>query len=123
VEEARQDIADVLRRRDLRQLDDAREADPPVPERLHDLGAPLDELGRDLPVLRRPLRDAELPVEEVEEARVTQRLPQPLAVEGGERDEEVGERRVLAAEEGGQLIGAFACDRDERIVSRGFDPS
>src|SRR6266545_6516644 len=48
VEEAGQHLRLVLGREDLRELDDARQAKPPVPERLDDLREALDESRRDL---------------------------------------------------------------------------
>jgi hypothetical protein len=46
MEEAWQDLLAVLRRQHLRELDDAREAQTPVAERLDDLREALDELRR-----------------------------------------------------------------------------
>ncbi len=68
----------------------------------------------------RALGEAELSVQEVEEARVAQFEPQPAAVEVGERDEEVGHGSVLATEEIGEAGGEIACVRHEATVARLF---
>jgi hypothetical protein len=52
---------------DLRQLDDTREAKPPVPERLHDLGVALNELSGRHPVKGSALRQAQIAVQVVEQ--------------------------------------------------------
>jgi hypothetical protein len=66
-EEPRQDLRPVLRRDDVRDLDNRREVQAAIPERLDDLRIPLDELRGRLPVVRRPLRQRELAGQEVEE--------------------------------------------------------
>src|SRR6266540_3994550 len=66
MEEPRQDLVTVLGREDLRELDDARHAKPPVAQRVDDLRESLDEPRGSLPVERRPAREPELPVQEVE---------------------------------------------------------
>jgi hypothetical protein len=48
-------------------------------------------------------------VEEVEEVRVAELGPQPLPIELTQRDEEVGERSVLAREQSGEMSGEIAC--------------
>jgi hypothetical protein len=53
------------------------------------------------------LREAELAVEEGEQVRVTQLEPDAAGVELRERDEELGEGGVLAAEEVGETGGEF----------------
>src|SRR6266540_2974013 len=65
MEEPRQDLVTVLGREDLRELDDARHAKPPVAQRVDDLRESLDEPRGSLPVERRPAREPELPVQEV----------------------------------------------------------
>jgi hypothetical protein len=80
----------------------------------------LHERGGGLPVVGRAARQPEPAVEEVEEVRVAQLLPEPPPIEVGERDEKVGERGVLAAEEGGELLREFACGHS-RIVTSASD--
>jgi two-component system, NtrC family, response regulator AlgB len=125
VEEPGQHLDRVLDRHHLRELDDGRDAELTLSERLDHLRKSLDELGRHLPVVGRPLREPELAVEEGEEARVTEVDPEPPAVEVGEGDEEVRHRVVLAAEEFGQAGGEIARvvrhhGEDPRTRSRGL---
>jgi hypothetical protein len=122
-EEARQHLARLLGREDLRELDDGGEAQVAAPEGGLDLGVLLDELGRGLPVLGGSCRQLQLAAEEREEAGIPQRLPQPPAVEVSEGDDEVGHRGVLTAEEVGEAGGEFACSVHARIVSSDFDGS
>jgi hypothetical protein len=51
VEEPGQDLRPVLRRDALRELDEAGQVQPPVPERLDDLRVSLNEVGGGLPVM------------------------------------------------------------------------
>jgi hypothetical protein len=112
-EEPRHDLAAVLGRDDLRELDDAREVEAPIAEGLDDLRVPPEQLGRGLPVERRPVGEPELAGEEVEEGGVPQLDPAALAIERGEGDEEVRESVVLAAQEVGKVRGGFARGRHE----------
>src|SRR5437899_8988337 len=70
LEELRQRLVAVLRRQDLGQLDDARDAQPTIAERLDDLWKSLDQIRRRLTVVRGVLRSTELTMQEVEEAGV-----------------------------------------------------
>jgi hypothetical protein len=97
--------ASVLRRDHLGGLDDARQAELSPAERLDDCGDLLDQLRRDLAVLGGALRQVQLAVQEVKERRVAQLGPRAAMVEVRERDEELGERVVLAAEERGEVLG------------------
>src|SRR6266568_6158385 len=107
VEEPRQDLVPVLPREHLREGDDAGDAEPAVAEGLDHLGEALHQLGGHLAVVGGALREAELAVEEIEERRVPELEPAPLAVEGGEGEEEVGESALLLAEEPGEAGGLF----------------
>src|SRR6202022_3134243 len=77
----------------------ARHAQPAVAERLDDLRKPLHELRGSLPVMCGALGEPELPVEEVEEAGISELRPAPAPVEVRESNEEIGHDAVLAAEE------------------------
>src|SRR6266508_3861532 len=107
MEEPRQDVVTVLGREDLRELDDARHAKPPVAQRVDDLLESLDEPRGGLPVERGPAREPELD-------------PQPLPVEVGEGDEELGERGALALEELGETGGEIACGGHDASIAREF---
>jgi hypothetical protein len=122
-EEPGQHLARVLGRQDLRELDDRGEAQIASPERRLDLRVSLDELGRGLPVLRGSGRQFQFPPEELEQAPVPQRLPPTPAIEVREGDEEVRHRRVLAAEEVGEVGRLFACGRHPRSISRAVEAS
>jgi hypothetical protein len=63
------------------------------------------------------LRQPEISVKVVEERRVPELGPSPLAVEDRERDEELGESVALLLEELGELVREFACVGHTRIVS------
>ncbi len=117
VEEPRDDVASVLRRDDLRELDEARQVEATVAEQVDDLGVALDELGRGLPVVGGPLGKAQLPVQEVEQRAVPQLEPPALPIEDRESYEELPERVVLAAEEVGEAGGLFAGGRHTRRVA------
>ena len=123
VEEPRQDVVTVLGREDLRELDDARHAQPPVAQRVDDLRESLDEPRGGLPVERGPAREPELPVQEIEQRRMPELDPQPLPVEVGEGDEELGERGALALEELGETGGEIACGGHEASIDRDFGAS
>jgi hypothetical protein len=123
VEEARQDGGAVLGRDDLRQLDHARDAEPAVAEGLDDLGVLLDQLHRDLPEVRRALREVQLAVQEGEEAGVAQLAPRLQTIELRERDEEVGHCVVLAAKKVGESIREVACVRHCTSLARKFGTS
>jgi hypothetical protein len=122
-EEPGQDLARVLAREHLRELDDGGEAKVPGPERRLDLRVLQDELGSGLPVLGGSCRQAQLPPEELEQAPVPERLPPAPAIEVREGDEEIGHRPVLAAEEAGEAGGLFACGRHAARVSRCVEAS
>src|SRR6266542_4077385 len=89
VEEPRQDLVTVLGRQDLRELDDARHAKPTVAQWVDDLRESLDELRGSLPVERRPAREPELSLQEIEERGVPQLEPAPISVELGEAGGEI----------------------------------
>jgi len=57
------------------------------------------------------LGEPELPVEEVEEAGISQLRPAPAPIEVRESNEEIGHGAVLAAEEIGESSGENACVR------------
>ena len=111
VKEAREHLGAVLRGDHLGELGKAREAEPPVPEGLDDLREPLDEFRARLPVEGGALREAEVAVQEGEEARVAELDVKAAAVEVREGDEEVGHCVVLAAEQVREVGGEVACDR------------
>jgi hypothetical protein len=123
MEEPRQHLRSILRSQDLRELRDAGETEPSIAQRLDHLREALDELRGCLPVERRPRREPELPVQEVEEARIAELGPKPAFVEGCESDEKGSHGRLLAPEEIEEAGGEFACAGHARIVSRDFDPS
>jgi hypothetical protein len=110
-EEPRHDVGGVLRRDDVRHLDERREVQASIPQRLHDLRVLLDLLRRGLAVVRGPLRQPELAGEKVEQRAVPELAPPPLPVEDREGDEELREGVVLAAEEVGEVAGLFAGGR------------
>jgi hypothetical protein len=118
VEEAGQDVCEVVRGEDLGELDDAREVEAPVAERRDELRVLLDEARGGHPVVGRPLRKAELAGEEVEERLVAEVDPPALAIECRERDKELRERVVLAAEEIGEVGGVFAGGRHVGRIAR-----
>jgi hypothetical protein len=118
VEEPGQDLGPVLRGEDLGELDEAREVEAPVAERLDEVRVLLDERRGRHPVVGRPLRQAELAGEEVEERAVAEVDPPALAIKRRERDEELREGVVLAEEEVGEADGVFARGVHERSVSR-----
>jgi hypothetical protein len=119
-EEARKNVALVLGGEDLRNLDDAREAETTVAQRRLDVGVLLDELGGGLPVLRGAGGQRQLAAEVREERGVGQLAPQLLPVEVRERDEELRHRGVLAAEKFDEAAREFVSVRHEPIVSRDF---
>ncbi len=123
MEEPRQDVAPVLGRQDLRELDYAREAETAVTQRLDDLRESLDEPRGGLPVESGALREAQLPVQEIKERGVPELDPQPLRVEVREGDEELGERGALALEELGEAGGEIACGGHEASIDRDFGAS
>jgi hypothetical protein len=120
VEEPRQDVCAVLRRDDPGQLDHAADAQLAFPERCRHLGELLDEPCRHLSIVRRSLRQFQIPVQVVEDAGMAQLHPEPLPVEVGERHQEVGHGALLAAEEIGETSGRFACLVHARSISRDF---
>jgi len=61
---------------------------------------------------------AELAVQEVEEARVTQVDPRPVPVEVRKSDEKICHRDVLAAEQIGEMAGQDACVCHVNSVAR-----
>ena len=114
---------------DLRQLDDAGQAQPPVPQRLHHLGEPGDEPGRHLPVVGRSPGQLQLPeqvVEEVGEARASG-TRRPGRTPRGRRGSRRGRRaRGGAGRRGGGRIRGPATrfvSFMERTVSREISPS
>src|SRR6266542_4277133 len=123
MEEPRQDVVTVLGREDLRELDDARQAKPPVAQWVDELRESLDEPRGSLPVERGPAREPELPVQEIEQRGVPELDPQPLPVEVREGDEELGERGALALEELGEAGGELACGGHDASIARVFEPS
>jgi hypothetical protein len=118
VEEPRQHVGPILGSDDLRELDDAREVEPAVSERLDDLRVPLDELRRGLPVEGRSLRKTELAMEKIEERGVPDRRPHLPAVEVREGNEKHPERVVLATEKVGEAGGLFTGSWHARMVAR-----
>jgi hypothetical protein len=124
MEEPRENLGAVLRSEDLRQLDHARHAEPPVPERLHDFRVTLDELRRGEEVVRRAAGQPEMLVQEGEERGIPEVHPQPAVVEVCECHQKIGERVVLGTEQIGEAGGGFACGgRHEVILSCVFDAS
>ena len=104
VEEPRQHFAPRSRAViDLRELDDARQAQAAVAQRLDDLGELLDQLRRGLPVERGALGETELAVEEVEERGVAELEPSPLV--GRSPRAPRGSRRARRARERGGRRG------------------
>jgi hypothetical protein len=91
-------LALVLGRDHLRELDHGRQAKPAVAEWLDDLRVSLEELSRRLAVLGGARGEAQLAVQEVEEARMAELDPEPPLIEIGKGDEEVSHCGVLAAE-------------------------
>jgi hypothetical protein len=122
VEEPGKHLGAVLRREDLRDLEDCGEAKASVPEWLDDLGDALDQRGRGRTVGGGALRQPELPVQEHEQARVAELLPCPSAIEVGEREEKLRHRFVLTAEEIGEAGREVACVH-ERSFARDFSGS
>jgi hypothetical protein len=113
LEEPGQHLLPVLEGEDLRELDDGGEAEPPVLERLDDLGERLDELGGGLPVVGSSLRKAELAVQEVEEGGMTEVDPEPPPVKVGQGTQKIGEREALAPEEVLQAKREVVCSVHE----------
>jgi len=97
----------VLLREHLRKGDDAADAKPAVAEGLDHLGETLHQLSGHLAVVSGALGEAELTVKEVEQRRMPELKPEPLPVEVGEGEEEVGESALLLAEEPGEAGGLF----------------
>jgi hypothetical protein len=93
------------------------------PERLDDLRILPDEPRGRHPVVGGPLGQVELAGEEVEERAVPELHPPALAIEGRERDEEVGHGVVLGAEQIGKPDGVFTSGRHERTIARLLAPS
>jgi len=123
VEELRDDLGAILRRDDPGQLDHAGDAKLARPERLDHLGEPLDEVGRDLPVVGRPRRKTQVPVQVVEDAGVAELHPEPLPIELGQRHQKVSHRALFTAEEINEASGRFACLVHARMFSCDFAPS
>ena len=123
VEEAREDLAPVLRSDVLRQLDDGGEAKPPIPKWLDDLRELLKDLGGGLPVVGRAGGQAEVAGQEGEQRFAVEVDPQALPVEVRECDEKLGQRGALVAEEIGETGGQLVCAGHERIVACSFGPS
>jgi hypothetical protein len=117
-EEPREDLGGVLAGEDLRQLEDRRETEPPVSNRLQHLREPLDELDRRAPVRGRAVGQPEVLHEEGEERGVVELLPPALAVELREGDEELRERVALAAKQREEIVGLLACEGHEQILAR-----
>ena len=123
VEEPRKDVGPVIRCDHLRERCHAGQAQPSVPQRLHDLGEPLDELSRRLPVVGR------------------QRLSRVPAPRGGTRTSFHARARATDAcgrspqapretrrargvpGEGGRPEGEVPCDRHGESIARAFRPS
>jgi hypothetical protein len=102
---------------------DAREVEAPVAERLDEVRESLDEGRGGHPVVGGSLRPPELAREEIEERAITEIDPPPVSIEGGEGNQELRERAVLAAEEVGEAEGLFAGGGHERRVSRPSEAS
>src|SRR5207248_8233073 len=92
-----------------RDLNDAGDAQPAVAQRLENLGKFLDQLCSRLAMVDGALREAQLPMEKIEQARVAELEPAFAAVELGERDEKFGHVGLLAAEQVGEAHGKKAC--------------
>ena len=116
VEEPGQGLRPVLRGHHPGQLDDARDAWLAFPERLDHLGEALDEPGGDLAEVRRPVGEAQLPLQVVEEARMAQFPPEPPPVEVCEGHQEIGHGALLVAQQGREVAGGFAGLDQVRVV-------
>jgi hypothetical protein len=103
VEELGQDLGPVRLGHGLREGEDARDAESAISQGFAAFGKPADESRGDLPVVGRPPGETDLPMQVVEEVRVSEGAVPSLPVERRERDEEVGHAAVLAAEEIGQV--------------------
>jgi hypothetical protein len=123
VEEPRQDLGQVLPREDVRELGDARQAQPPVADRRDDLRELPHQLRRAVAVERGALGEPEIAHQEVEERVVAEVDPPLVAIERREGDEEVRERGVLAAEEIGEGVRQLACGAHEPTFSCVFAAS
>jgi hypothetical protein len=121
MEESREQSRRVLRRQYLRDLEDGGQAKPTVAQGLQHLWMVLDELGGRLPIRRRTLRQLQLPVQEPEEARVSQLRPFLPPVECGECLQEVGHAGVLACEERGEVSDGFPGAAHAYSIARGPD--
>jgi hypothetical protein len=94
-----QHLAPVLRGQDLRELDDARDAEPSVSQgRLH-LREALEQVGGGLTVVGGAGGEPHLAVEEIEEAREAESEPELPPVEVGEEEDEIPQGGSLLAEE------------------------
>jgi hypothetical protein len=109
VEEPGQDDCAVLRRDDASHLEHDRHAQLSLSERLDHIGVPLDEMRRDLAIVGGTPGQSELPVEEVEETGVAKLYPQPLPIEVGQRQQEIGHGATFTVKEIGETSGRFAC--------------
>jgi len=97
VEVTREHLLPVLGRDHLRELDNGGHAQATVPEWLNGLGEVADEPGGLHPVVGGAVGEPELALEEGKERR--ELLPEFPPVELRERDDELGERVALVAEE------------------------
>jgi hypothetical protein len=123
MEVAREDLADVLGREDVRELGDAGETQAPIPERRDDLRKLLHELRGPVPVEGGALRQTELADEEIEQRVVAELTPPALAIKSREGDQEVSERVMLAPKEVGEADGLFAGGRHDLTIARNFQRS
>ena len=74
---------------------------------LDHLGELLDEVRRHLPVVGRPRRRTQVPVQVVEDAGVAELHPEPLPVELGQRHQEIGHGDLFEAEEISETSGRW----------------
>ncbi len=121
-EEPGQHLGPVLLGHHLGELAHDSDAELPVPDRTLHLGEAPDHPGAHLPVVGRSPRQADFPVQEVEEAREAQLPVHGLGVELANGEEQIDERGLLAAGEFGDAGGPFACVH-ETTLSREFAPS
>jgi hypothetical protein len=104
-----QHLVQVLLGEDLGELGGGRHAEPAVAQGCDDLGEALDQPRRaEAPVCPAP-RETELDPYEGEEVGVPKRLPATPPVEVGQRDEEVGHRRLLLPEEDLERVAELPC--------------
>ncbi len=121
-EEPGQHLGPVLSGHHLGELAHDRDAELSIPNRPIHLGEAPDQAGAHLPVVRRSPGQADLPVEEDEEARESELPVHGLGVELADGEEEIGERGLLVAGEIGDAEGPFACVHGSTL-SRELAPS